>query len=133
VIGHPLVTPILPHLPWALGKYRLCDNTLVEAYQCIEHLLSRLLEYVRDQVILMASIIIHLDFTSFLLWTSNCCVSIGGVTTPFKIYQRSLSSNMRVTLNFQDRKLEAPSNLSSNLRLVDAFSDLHTNYYSSIF
>jgi hypothetical protein len=26
VIGHPLVTPILSHLPWALGKYRLCDN-----------------------------------------------------------------------------------------------------------
>jgi hypothetical protein len=26
VIGHLLVMPILPHLPWALGKYRLCDN-----------------------------------------------------------------------------------------------------------
>jgi hypothetical protein len=26
VIGHPLVMPSLPHFPWDLGKYKLCDN-----------------------------------------------------------------------------------------------------------
>jgi hypothetical protein len=26
MIGHPLVTPIFSHFPWALGKYRLRDN-----------------------------------------------------------------------------------------------------------
>jgi hypothetical protein len=28
VIGHPLLCQSCIHLPWALGKYRLCDNVL---------------------------------------------------------------------------------------------------------
>jgi hypothetical protein len=28
VIGHPLLRQSCIHLPWALGKYRLCDNIL---------------------------------------------------------------------------------------------------------
>jgi hypothetical protein len=35
VIGHPLLRQSCIHLPWALGKYRLCDNTYLSDNLCI--------------------------------------------------------------------------------------------------
>jgi hypothetical protein len=40
VIGHPLVTPILPHLSWDLGKYILCDNKAQRMFDKMKEVMS---------------------------------------------------------------------------------------------
>ena len=66
---------------------------------------------------LTASKIIHIALISLFSWAPKAYGSFGLGTTLSTISQRSCSL---VTLAFQDRKLDTPSNMFSTLRHVDA-------------
>jgi hypothetical protein len=63
-----------------------------------------------------------LGFDALLSRVTFSAASVGVGTTFSTISQRSCTFKNKVTLAFQDRRLDAPSNWSSNLRLAVAIS-----------